>query len=520
MIDPSIIQTEWSIGHAAIFALSIALIVSSLSKRRHKYPIAPSGLPLIGHVLQLSDSDKFLAVLTKWADQVGKDGVYEFSLFGRRYIVMCTSDTVMEAMRLRPYKLRRASMMAKTIEHPSIGIYSVFTAEGKDWVHQRKIVSPTLNNKNVKDYFGAIKLSASRLVTKWGNEQNEVCALSDLSNYSLDVVALAILGMDFDSLNRPDSEIAKAAQDVFRIIFMRTLSPVPYWRMPFIGPNLDGGQKASDLVLQAIRGSIRDYRERMAGNQDNGHHKQEKTVFLEKMVDLCDGGEAKLDDEHVMGNLASLIVAGTDTTSSTIAFCFWELAQDSELQEELYKEIDETGITLDDLTMNDVKERFPRVHSFMFEVLRVKGPAPMLFLEPAETIEFQGGRIEPGSLVVVLNRSLKGKGSSEVPTSPDGKGCQQFCPRRWLVPLDDTKHNGPVTATQPSNSFGGYMPFGYGVRICPGKQLAEVEVLTTLIFVLRNFEVSPMPNHPPITPVMRFTETFDGEMKLVLTRRQ
>lgn len=404
-------------------------------------------------------------------------------------------------------------MMARTIE--GIGMYGVFTAEGQDWVHQRKIVSPTLNNKNVKDYFQAIKLTASRLVVKWGDETNEVCALTDLSYYSLDVVALATLGMDFDSLNHPETAVAKAARDVFHVIFMRTLCPLPYWK---VFPNLDGGQKASDLVLQTTRDLIRDYRKRVESNQE--YSKQAKKVFLEKIVDLCDGREdAKLDDEHVVGNLAQLLVAGTDTTSSTLAFCLWELAQDSDLQEELYKETAEAGITLDDLTMNDVKECFPRLQSFLFELLRIKGPAPILFLEPGETIEFQGGRITPGSIVIVMNRSLKGKGSSEVPIGPDGEGPEQFCPQRWLTPLKDSKPNGPVTVTQPPNKLGGYMPFGYGVRVCPGKQLAEVEALTTLIYVLRKFEVFPMPNHPPITRVSRFTETFDGEMKLVLKPR-
>lgn len=50
------------------------------------------------------------------------------------------------------------------------------------------------------------------------------------------------------------------------------------------------------------------------------------------------------------------------------------------------------------------------------------------------------------------------------------------------------------------------------MRICPSRQLAEIEILTTFIFVLERFEVAPATKHPLLTLVSRFTQMFDKEM--------
>ena len=76
-----------------------------------------------------------------------------------------------------------------------------------------------LNKDHVEDYFHSIKLVADRLVLKWGDETKAVAALTDLSSYSLDIVALCILGMDFDSLNNPDHNLAKDLGELFHTVF-------------------------------------------------------------------------------------------------------------------------------------------------------------------------------------------------------------------------------------------------------------------------------------------------------------
>ena len=57
------------------------------------------------------------------------------------------------------------------------------------------------------------------------------------------------------------------------------------------------------------------------------------------------------------------------------------------------------------------------------------------------------------------------------------------------------------------------------IHSSPGANLAMAEIITGLVCVLKSFELAPIANHPPISRVLRFTETFDGEIQLVLKPR-
>ncbi|KAL3805943.1 hypothetical protein HJC23_007904 [Cyclotella cryptica] len=502
----------------ATFAVLLSILIATLfvPRRKRCHPVAPGNLPFIGHTLSLVNSDEFMSVLTRWANDVARNsGTYEFYLFGQRWIVLCDEASVMRAMRMRPFKLCRPSRMNNAIN--SLGFTGLFTAEGNVWKKERRLVSPTLNMNHIGDYFSYIKLVASRLTSKWARERAASSALMDLSKYSLDIAALSILGMDFDSLNNPDHELARGIEELFHIMFRRSLSPVPYWKLPLCG-NIDNGIQLSGKVAGILKDLIRNYnKEKESGHIDKA---REKKTCLQNLVDASDGEDAKLEEDRVMGNLGTLIMAGTDTTSTTLAACLWELAHDHQLQEALYKEITQSGLEMENLTLSHVVNGFPRLHALLFEVLRLKGPAPMIFLEPGEPFDFYGEVIKPGTMVCALTAVLSKKATSDVPPGPSGEGPQNFCPQRWLVPQDSSDPSSPITVIQPSSKQGGYMPFGHGPRICPGAQLAKVEVLTGLFSILKKFELAPIANHPPVRRVSRFTETFDGEIQLALKERQ
>ena len=211
----------------------------------------------------------------------------------------------------------------------------------------------------------------------------------------------------------------------------------------------------------------------------------------------------------------TLLFAGTDTTSTTLAACLWEIANDSQLQEELYQEVAESALDMNSLSLKDVMNGFPRLYSLLFEVLRCKGPAPFLFLEPTEPVTIKRKVIEPGTVLCVLTRSLGEKAAMETPLGPNSEGPELFCPRRWLVP----GQSNSLSVTQPTNKYGGFTPFGAGVRVCPGASMAKVESIVVLLNLLQRFELAPIANHPTIRRVARFTDTFDNEIQLTLKPR-
>ena len=220
---------------------------------------------------------------------------------------------------MRPYKIKRTSKMAKVIE--SLGIHGLFNAEGHQWKNDRRLVGPTLNKKNIEDYFQNIKLVAGRLIAKWRNDKTVTTIMSDLSKYALDILALSMFGMDFDSISNPsDHELAANIEEMFKIVFQRSLSPFPYWTIPFCS-NIDGGRDLSEHILNELRTLVRDYKKQ---KQDGGKMMGKKgRTCLQKLMDISEDDEdARLDEERVVGNLAtSCLLEQTQQAIHSVCVC-------------------------------------------------------------------------------------------------------------------------------------------------------------------------------------------------------
>lgn len=173
--------------------------------------------------------------------------------------------------------------------------------------HAGRIVGPTLNKNHLQDYFHHIKLVSNRLITKWDKEKDGTAreVVLDLSKCSLDITALSILGIDFNSLNNSSHELANDIEKMFETLFKRTLSPVPFWKIPFCD-NLDGGRDVSERIFSVLRELVREYKkqkEQTGGVVVEGE-KRAKTC-LQKLIDISeDGDDGRLDEDRVIGNVS------------------------------------------------------------------------------------------------------------------------------------------------------------------------------------------------------------------------
>jgi cytochrome P450 len=91
--------------------------------------------------------------------------------------------------------------------------------------------------------------------------------------------------------------------------------------------------------------------------------------------------------------------------------------------------------------------------------------------------------------ISTLENSAAGKSA---PRGPRDTPLSKFCGRRWL-----TVSQALPSAIKPTFKSG-FRPFGEGARVCPGRELAETEILVILSSILRKFEISLEPGHPPL----------------------
>lgn len=133
-------------------------------------------------------------------------------------------------------------------------------------------MSPPLNHKNVSDYLPFLQNVTHRLVQKW-NDQSvggaTVVINQDLLSYTIDVIGLIAFDVDFDCLRKPFSQEAADLSHMFETITKRALSPIWYWRIPFVGPYLDCGGFSSGRMTKFLDRTIRSFGKSSASDSDD-----------------------------------------------------------------------------------------------------------------------------------------------------------------------------------------------------------------------------------------------------------
>jgi cytochrome P450 len=181
-----------------------------------------------------------------------------------------------------------------------------------------------------------------------------------------------------------------------------------------------------------------------------------------------------LSDEEIRDQLITLLFAGHDTSSSTVAFALWELARRPELLECLREE-QARVLGAGALMAEHVDGRsLPELERVIDETLRRYPPAFIGARRAVENIEVEGVPIRRGSYVQIAYWATQHL--DELFPDPFA-----FRPERW---------SREMRAALPR---GAYSPFGGGSRICIGKRFGLTAVRTILTSLLRHHDIGMAP---------------------------
>ncbi len=444
----------------------------------------PPAHPVFGHLRQMQP-EELADQLLAWSKRYGS--VYRCRIFHRPVVVVADPALVREVLRSRPHKVRRLGTMEPILTE--IGINGVFSAEGEDWRRQRRLVMSAFGRSKVADMQTMVATVTERLLTQWErNVGSRRDVLRDLTRFTADVTTLVAFGYDLDSLRTP-AELQRAVDTVFDVIARRLYAPVPHWRW-FKLPR----DHEVDRALASLRSTVQEIlQDEEPGGPDN-------LLRRLRQARLQEGSRRGLSEPELFANVMTLLFAGEDTTSNTLAWLLHFLADHPQVQERIRQEVDE--VLGDETTVTDPEAagRLRRLEAAFLETLRLRPVAPVMFLQTREPLSL--GRYElpaDTQMFVILGCGAR---SAERFTDPDA-----FVPERWL---DDK-----IDLARPAE---GLHPFGGGPRVCPGRGLALLEVQTLVGSLLRRYEVHRAPDAPPPKTVAHFTWGPD-RVELILRPR-
>eukprot|EP00794_Sanderia_malayensis_P010280 gene10280-11337_t len=189
--------------------------------------------------------------------------------------------------------------------------------------------------------------------------------------------------------------------------------------------------------------------------------------------------------DEIVSSVVDTLFAGVDTTSNTMQWMLYLLAKNPDVQEELKDEIARkvpVGTPLEE----DILHSMPLTRCTIKETLRLY---PVLFvtsrLLSADAV-ICGYEVPAGTQINIMNHAMARR--EDLFEKADS-----FIPHRWL--RDDNGLN-----LDPYGS----LPFGFGVRMCLGRRLAELEMQILLVKILQNFHLKISPDHV-VTKYLRGT---------------
>ncbi|MBS0337333.1 MAG: cytochrome P450, partial [Proteobacteria bacterium] len=435
----------------------------------------PRGLPWVGNLFQI-DSMQFHATLEQWARELGP--TYRFQAGPRHLMVVSDPAIIGTLLRDRPDAMRRTFRSARAFEE--LGTTGVFNAEGEDWKRQRRLVMRALTPEVIRNFFPTLVALNERLLRRW---QAAVAAgrpvnlLRDLKAWTLDVTIALAMGQDINTLEHDANPLQGDIERIFNRVARRLTSPVSYWRY-FRLPVDRAADAASARIQQAVTGFVAETRKRIEANPAL---RAKPTNLLEAFVVARDEPGSEFTDAHVIGNAVTMVFAGEDTTSNTIAWLMNFVARDANVAARIAAEAHAV------LGADPVLQSFGALDSFAYldacidEAMRIKPVAPFLGLETNRQVVVGDVLLEPRTPVLVITRHA-GMDAADFPDP------EAFLPERWL---GDKR----PAADDPARKL---FPFGGGPRFCPGRYLALAEIKMVMSMAARNFSLVLDQDAPPV----------------------
>ena len=193
-----------------------------------------------------------------------------------------------------------------------------------------------------------------------------------------------------------------------------------------------------------------------------------------------------LSDEQIRSELVIFMLAGHDTTATTLAYALWALGRDLDMQRRVAAEAEAIGNR--ELTPDDIS-RLGYTVQVLHEALRLCPPGAATARIAKQDIEVDGYRVEAGSMLIVGIYALHRD------------------PALWDDPLVfdpdrfSAEHAGNRDRWQ-------YLPFGAGPRSCIGDHFAMLEATLALATIVRSNEIrSTGADFPMIVPFTTIAAT-------------
>ncbi|XP_011878211.1 PREDICTED: cytochrome P450 6a2-like [Vollenhovia emeryi] len=347
----------------------------------------------------------------------------------------------------------------------------LFRLDAVRWRPLRTRLSPTFTSGKLKDMFHLL-LNCSDHFEKYLDNvvsKDSIVECRDLTaKFTIDVIGSCAFGLEMNALKEEDNKFYQLGRKIFRasplIVFRTMLREVPslYKRFGHILSDRDVTKFMTDITRDTI-----EYRKR---NNVRRHD------FIDTLIELKDNpdklGVNNVTDEFIAAQAFVFFAAGFETSSSTMSFALYELAQNQSIQDKVRNEIKEVLDSTGGEILYESIKMMTYLNMIFRETLR-KYPIVMFLTRKAiKDYTFEGTKITLRKKQEVIIPVYALQNDPNIYPDPE-----VFDPERFNV--ENVKQRNPMY----------HLPFGDGPRNCIGARFAVNQTMVGLIKVLMNYKI-------------------------------
>ncbi|MFI9648291.1 cytochrome P450 [Streptomyces sp. NPDC052040] len=414
-------------------------------------PVAPRGCPVLGHLPQLAASR------SRFFDSLRPQGEVVRILLGNRpAFVLNSPGAVHESLTERSRDLGKGLLFQTA--RPFMG-NGIALSEGAFHRRQRRILQPGFHRARIAAYAPTMAALAEETAAGWC-PGSVVILDEEMRRLASRVIIHTLFSSSYEiprDLAEMGEKVPAYLHALTKGMFLHTVLPARVAALPTRGRKrfFTAAATLRSLAERAVH-----HARLHAGDGD----------LLSLMLGGTDGAAPLMSDEQARDELLTLLIAGAETTATTLSWALHVLSTDPGSQERIGAEARAAGLA------DHLGAPTPYTDRFLTEVLRLYQPNWLMMRRTARPTSIRSVALPEGAELILSAAALH----RDPVSFPDPL---RFDPDRWL------------SRRERDLPRGAYVPFGAGNRKCIGDTFAWHEMRIILGAVMTRWRLHPLPRH-------------------------
>jgi len=367
-----------------------------------------------------------------------------------------------------PYKWTKpAATMERFKDYLGEGI---FNTNGTKWRIQRKQASYMFSDLNLREVvLPAIEVSTAKFVSKLHSlSPNEAYDLQKgFQDIMMDTFAKVAYGWDSNTFDT-DSTFGYNFDRILRLHLYRLVNP--FWKIARL-LNV-GHEKELAERLKRHKESIR--KVVVPAISKKGEVLSKSKILIERLLDITKKGGEPMGVETMVDFVTNFLIAGRDTTSSTMTWAIYNLIRFPETRQKILDSVRHAKEAHPDDLWEQLKA-MTYVEAWIYESLRFYCPVPTTAKDnkTSSTISLKDGSVMPQDSKVYIRI----------------QACS-WNPKIWKNPREFNPERHIKDGKLSIKSTEEFPVFNGGKRLCLGKKMALIFAKVMMSELVPQFEFS------------------------------